>query len=346
MNTDASPWAKGGGSGGGGGGGSGGGESSGGKGPLIPSRAIHSERDLQAFRASRTYAELVRFVRLLSDAVVGQPVPHPPSRGDAPPMTTATTTTTAVTAAAAATTRTRTTTIGSGSLTSSSPSSRWSASVDAMVKLLDSLEEWVEDFPPLSQPMRFGNRAFRDWHARLVDQAPALLTEVLQTAAKNPPPAPPAPPAPPPPPAAAAASDAPSSSSSAPAAPGKEGEASAASATSGSNSAAGVVDARELAPYLCGSFGDPTRIDYGTGHETAFASLLYCLSRASVFGPADAPGLVLAVFARYVRLMRRLQGTYFLEPAGSHGVWGLDDYHCLPFLWGAAQLMEARRGPV
>ena len=103
------------------------------------------------------------------------------------------------------------------------------------------------------------------------------------------------------------------------------------------------MDARELAPYLCGSFGDPTRIDYGTGHETAFASLLYCLSRASVFGPADAPGLVLAVFARYVRLMRRLQGTYFLEPAGSHGVWGLDDYHCLPFLWGAAQLVRGAR---
>jgi len=94
----------------------------------------------------------------------------------------------------------------------------------------------------------------------------------------------------------------------------------------------------ELAPYLLDSFGNPSRIDYGTGHETAFVCWLAGLAKLGALCEADGAALVTRAFAAYLRLARRLQTTYWLEPAGSHGVWGLDDYCFLPFLWGASQL--------
>ena len=95
----------------------------------------------------------------------------------------------------------------------------------------------------------------------------------------------------------------------------------------------------EVTDYFLGSFGDFFRIDYGTGHEAAFAAWLYCLHSLGIFTHADRMDMVLQLFNKYIKLMRRLQRTYWLEPAGSHGVWGLDDYHFLPFLWGASQLI-------
>ena len=94
----------------------------------------------------------------------------------------------------------------------------------------------------------------------------------------------------------------------------------------------------ELKSYFLDSFGNPSRIDYGTGHELNYFCFLLVLYKAGMYTENDFQFLVLDVFYKYVILMRKFQLDYVLEPAGARGVWGIDEYQFLPFIFGASQL--------
>ncbi|ESS64041.1 protein phosphatase 2A regulatory subunit B [Trypanosoma cruzi Dm28c] len=187
------------------------------------------------------------------------------------------------------------------------------------------LHKIVEEVPLQDmKQQRFGNRAFRVFHERLEADVGGLMQQLVLTL---------------------------------PARSGKRSEEEQ------------RCLAVELAEYIKDSFGNSTRIDYGTGHELHFfVVIMICLEECGDAGgtlqaepttivslnfPQPAPvlvdkrdricrlrqGMVFDVFGAYLTFMRRLQKHYHLEPAGSHGVWGLDDYHHLPFIFGAAQLV-------
>ncbi|KAG6865390.1 hypothetical protein C0991_002971 [Blastosporella zonata] len=170
----------------------------------------------------------------------------------------------------------------------SSPSEAITRTLD----LLDTLDRWIDEVPPLESPQRFGNLAFRTWGARLEERADELLTSLL---------------------------------------PGEF------SAT--------IPHAK---PLFLTSFGSFTRMDYGTGHEASFALLLLSLTLVRLYQPTveEERSLVLRVFVRYLEVCWKLQDTYRLEPAGSHGVWGLDDSSFLGYIFGSAELREQTEIPV
>ena len=104
---------------------------------------------------------------------------------------------------------------------------------------------------------------------------------------------------------------------------------------------------QECMSYLLDSFGNQQRIDYGTGHEMNFVVFLMGLHKMIISRETLDKNLtkgvcheMLTIFAAvYMPLVRKIQSQYTLEPAGSHGVYSLDDFQFLPFLWGSSQLI-------
>ncbi|KAK3088570.1 hypothetical protein FSP39_020725 [Pinctada imbricata] len=161
-----------------------------------------------------------------------------------------------------------------------------STTVEKLMDMLDQLMKWIEEIPPIDQPQRFGNKAFRDFFQRLKENSEALVKDCIDEKFHR--------------------------------------------------------SCPEVSVYLVESIGNDTRIDYGSGHELAFAAFLCCLFKIGALEEADAPAVGLKVFARYLDLVRKLQTEYRMEPAGSHGVWSLDDYQFIPFIWGSSQFIEHR----
>ncbi|KAJ9576961.1 hypothetical protein L9F63_006487 [Diploptera punctata] len=162
-----------------------------------------------------------------------------------------------------------------------------STTVTGMVNLLGKLDKLIDETPPIEQPQRFGNQAFRAWYKKMKESSMPLLQEAL---------------------------------------PEKFHRA-----------------IPEIMLYLSEGFGNSTRIDYGTGHEMSFLMLLCCLFKIGALLEIDKEAAVTRIFNRYLSLCRKLQTTYRMEPAGSHGVWSLDDYQFVPFIWGSAQLIAHPR---
>ena len=103
----------------------------------------------------------------------------------------------------------------------------------------------------------------------------------------------------------------------------------------------------ELYAYLVDAFGSFVRIDYGTGHELHMVAWLAYLYRLGALSEEGAEArIALEVIPAYLRVVWHLQDRYTLEPAGSHGVWGLDDFHFVPYILGAAQLRDTAMSPL
>ena len=172
-------------------------------------------------------------------------------------------------------------------------------SVKALGILLRSLDAIIDEVPPDPGPRRFGNASFRKWYEIVESRMEDLFEKHLSPDIL-------------------------------------------------SFSHASEVQARtEIESYFLGSFGSAQRLDYGSGHELSFLAFLGCIWKLGSFQNSPSPteflagnierAIILHIINPYLDLIRRLIKTYTLEPAGSHGVWGLDDHSFIPYIFGSAQ---------
>jgi serine/threonine-protein phosphatase 2A activator len=98
--------------------------------------------------------------------------------------------------------------------------------------------------------------------------------------------------------------------------------------------------------YFLNSFGSKIRLDFGTGHELSFIAFVGSLIDLKILDLDQLSGQdILELFANYYDVARKLILVYNLEPAGSHGVWGLDDHFHFIYILGASEFVNNKLAP-
>lgn len=108
-----------------------------------PSPRIKTEEDVGYWKTTRSYGDLGLFLQRLNEAVVGCCLPFVPQSPSKVNYST--------------------------SATCKVPTDPDFQRVSAILAVLDELDAWIEETPPLQTPQRFGNIAFRTWGKRLED---------------------------------------------------------------------------------------------------------------------------------------------------------------------------------
>ena len=127
---------------------------------IVPHRMIFNAHELELFKKSETAAEIAGFVKACADAIVGKKISDVGT--------------------------TNSQSIPSSSSSSSSSNSQGSLDktdnngvIGKVVTFLHQLHAMIDEIPPLKQPMRFGNKAFRTFHTRLCEESVVFLQQLL-----------------------------------------------------------------------------------------------------------------------------------------------------------------------
>lgn len=198
--------------------------------------------------------------------------------------------------------------------------------IQMFINLMNKLYDLTSQAPPIAQPMRFGNKAFRTWTSLIVAPIEEFLKELWKFPHTKP---------------RIVFKDNDNDEEY------KDNN----NIIDNQNNNNKYLNENEFVEefkyYLIEMFGNSTRIDYGTGHELNFVIFFLGLFKINLLSfnnneldksIHNLQIITLLAFSNYIKVVRKIQKEYLLEPAGSHGVWGLDDYHCLTFLWGSSQL--------